>query len=139
MSQAISAIATSPDDSLIVVGGRDILKLVSSGPSGLKDLKNLRINRKKSLDLAVCDVKWHPTNAGVVATGSTSGAVLVFDVNKTKGGAASELSVKHDRTVNRVTWHPTQHWLLTCGQDGFARLWDARAQCSGSSFVAGYR
>ena len=111
-----------------------VLKTYSLGASGLQEVRNLRASKKKSLDLATNDVKWHPTLPATVASGSTSGAVLVWDVSKPKGVSSQERSFKHSRTVNRVAWHPLQEsWLLTGSQDGTCRLWDARCSPSASS------
>lgn len=113
-----------------------MLKTYSLSPSGFKEGKNLRASRKKGLDLATNDVKWHPFHGHVVASGSTSGAVLVWDVARPKGVAAGQekTAFKHSRTVNRITWHPLQEaWLLTGSQDGTCRLWDARCSPGSSS------
>ena len=124
----ITALATSPDDLLCVVAGRDLLKLYSLVRDGnaLLERKNLRAGRKKTLDLSTSDVRWHPTHSNIIATASTTGAVLLWDLSKPKGGAG-DAAFRHERTVNRITWHPSESsWLLSCSQDATVRLWDAR-------------
>lgn len=142
---AITALAVSPDDSLCVVGGRDLLKLYALARDGSAPLerKNLRAGRKKTLDLSTSDVRWHPTLSHVIATASTTGAVLLWDLTKPKGGGG-DASFRHERTVNRVSWHPSEAaWLLTCSQDATVRLWDARCAptdtAGGAVAVFGYR
>jgi WD40 repeat protein len=124
---AITAISASPDDRLVVVGGRDIFKTYAVTADGLREVRNLRAGKKRGLDLSASDVRWHPSLPALVASGSTSGAVLVWDVTKPKNAAGHEHTFRHARTVNRVAWHPcVEAWLLTGSQDGSAGLWDAR-------------
>jgi WD40 repeat protein len=160
---SLNAVSASPDDRLLLVGGRDVLKVYALGGGGgggggggsgsgggdgwaptLREVRNLRAARRKGLDLATVDVKWHPLLGHAAATGSTSGAVLVWDVSRPKGVSGLESTFRHARTVNRVAWHPVEpSWLLTGSQDGTARLWDARCApgggANGGVFAAGAR
>ena len=139
---ALTSISLSPNGELCCVGGRDVLKTFSTRePPLLAEKRNIRYSLKKGLDLSASDVRWHPTNAALIASGSTSGAVLVWDLTRPRGSEYVH-KFKHARTVNRVAWHgAADAWLLTGSQDGTARLWDARVPNAAAivSCVLGYR
>ena len=126
---ALTAINSSPDDSHCVVGGRDLLKIFAlnqEGGSALLEKKNLRAGRKKTLDLSTSDARWHPLLPNIIATASTTGAILLWDLLKPKGGGG-DAAFRHERTVNRISWHPSESsWLISCSQDSTVKLWDAR-------------
>jgi WD40 repeat protein len=143
---AITAVNSSPDDSLCVVGGRELLKIYALPRDAPPiERRNLRVGRRRALDLSTSDARWHPQLEHIIATGSTTGAVLVWDLNKLKGAGAGDLTFRHERSVNRVSWHPSeQSWLLTCSLDATVRLWDARCEPGaavggGASSVFSYR
>lgn len=56
---AINAISASPDGSLIIAAGRDVLKIVSISGDEFSIVKNLRSGRA-NLNFSSNDVKWHP-------------------------------------------------------------------------------
>ena len=73
------------------------------------------------------DVAFHPQRTDVIATGSTKGAVVVWNLEKTGKKAARAISTEHTRTVTRVDWHPTTPWMLASGSiDGTIKIWDIR-------------
>jgi WD40 repeat protein len=83
---------------------------------------------KKSPTYSGCDVHWHPNPAfgHLFATGSTSGVVMVWNL-QAKKHRVQEAAFTHPRAVNRVTWSMTDpHLLLTGCQDGIVRLFDIR-------------
>jgi hypothetical protein len=103
-----------------------VVDLVASAPA-LKESRNLRTNRRKTPDLVANDIRWHPVLPHVLATASTNGAVLVWDLHKVKTTVTLETVFRHGRTVNRLAWNPVHEpWLLSAGQDGVCRIWDAR-------------
>ena len=121
---ALTAVSASPDGRLAVVGSREGLTTYALTAEGLQEVRGLRGGRRRGLEFSTNDVRWHPS-AALLASGSTTGAVLVWDVSR--GVSAPLQAGRHSRTVNRVTWHPEQPpWLLTAGQDGTCCLWDVR-------------
>lgn len=135
VGSAITALAVSPDERFLAVGGRDILKTYVIGSDGsLSESRNLRSKQKKGLDMATSDLQWHPTVEHMLASGSTNGVVLTWDISRGRSQSAQDRTFRHTRSVNRVSWHPTQaSWLLTASQDGTVRLWDARCSPSDST------
>ena len=72
-------------------------------------------------------VAFHPQRPDIIATGSTKGAVVVWNLEKKGKKAARSLSTEHTRTVTRVDWHPTTPWMLASGSiDGTVKIWDTR-------------
>lgn len=152
---SIAAASVSPTGSHIAIGGRDILKVLSlssstvssssSSSSGsfsddislsLVEHRSLRSStgRKTKLDLVTSDVRWHPLLPRILATASTNGAILSWDLERTGfgGGQAPVTLFRHGRTVNRIAWSPVAPTLLlSAGQDGVCRLWDMR--CGGGT------
>lgn len=94
----------------------------------------MRTNRKKSPDLVANDVRWHPYLENVVSTASTNGTVIVWDLTRLRTGGQDAV-FRHGRTVNRLAWNNVNgSWLLSAGQDGVCRLWDARCQAGAVVF-----
>ena len=72
-------------------------------------------------------VAFHPQNNTVLATGSTKGAVVCWNLERKGKKAARVISAEHTRTVTRVDWHPTTPWVLASGSiDGTVKIWDTR-------------
>ena len=130
MGSAINAISRCPDRTLIIAGGRDILKLARVEAGGrLVVHENVRKGKGKNLNSAVQDLKWHPSEQHLIASAATNGAVVVWDLNRMNTSRAMMQFVltDHERTVNRVSWHPSDASLLLSGsQDSTVKLWDVR-------------
>ena len=114
---------------------------VSSSLS-LHEHRSLRSStgRKTKLDLVTSDVRWHPLLPRILATASTNGAILSWDLERPSfgSGQAPVTLFRHGRTVNRLAWSPVAPTLLiSAGQDGVCRLWDMR--CSGGAIEFPHR
>jgi WD40 repeat protein len=119
----LNAISASPGKELVVVSGREILKIYSTG-SDPQELLNLRGGKGNSSN----DVKWAPSSKNLIVSASTSGTLLVFDLNKSHDKLDRTIS-EHSRAVNRICFNPTETAvLLSASQDGTMRLWDLRTR-----------
>jgi WD40 repeat protein len=61
-----------------------------------------------------------------IATAATNGAVVIWNVLHRDGRTQKRerVIVEHTRTVNRLTWHPSNAFnLLSGSQDGTMKLW----------------
>lgn len=75
------------------------------------------------------DVAWHPdpSCANLIATGSTKGAVVCWNIERSGRSAVQLLSTEHNRTVTRICWHPKDPNILASASiDGTMRIWDTR-------------
>ncbi|KAI9148542.1 SEA (Seh1-associated) complex subunit [Blastocladiella emersonii ATCC 22665] len=69
-----------------------------------------------------------PASKSTIATAATNGAILVWDINKS-GNRLERIINEHSRTVNRITFHPTESQILiSASQDGSLKLWDLRTK-----------
>ncbi|KAG3153813.1 hypothetical protein PI124_g11074 [Phytophthora idaei] len=124
----LNALSTSPNNRLIAVGGRDVLKVVALEPSGFTEKRNLRVVGKPSLNFSTNDIRWHPQSDYLLATAATNGAVVIWNLERDGYKHVQERVLNgHRRAVNRICWH-TSDWnvLISGSQDGTVKLWDKR-------------
>ncbi|CAI5724905.1 unnamed protein product [Hyaloperonospora brassicae] len=124
----LNALSTSPNNRLIAVGGRDVLKIVALEASGFTEKRNLRVVGKPSLNFSTNDIRWHPHSAYLLATAATNGAVGIWNLERDGYKHVQERVLNgHRRAVNRICWHTTDWNVLISGsQDGTVKLWDKR-------------
>ncbi|KAI8898043.1 WD40-repeat-containing domain protein [Globomyces pollinis-pini] len=126
---SLTALCLSPNLDRIVVAGRDILKIFSTGPNP-QELLNLRAGVKISKVSSTNDVKWggHQSQNLIVSATST-GAIVIYDIEKSTYEKQDRVLSDHKRAVNRISIHPAeQSLLLTASQDGTMRIWDLRSK-----------
>ncbi|ETK77083.1 hypothetical protein L915_16607 [Phytophthora nicotianae] len=124
----LNALSTSPNNRLIAVGGRDVLKVVALEASGFTEKRNLRVVGKPSLNFSTNDIRWHPHSDYLLATAATNGAVVIWNLERDGYKHVQERVLNgHRRAVNRICWH-TSDWnvLISGSQDGTVKLWDKR-------------
>ncbi|OWZ16840.1 hypothetical protein PHMEG_0009308 [Phytophthora megakarya] len=124
----LNALSTSPNNRLIAVGGRDVLKVVALEASGFTEKRNLRVAGKPSLNFSTNDIRWHPQSDYLLATAATNGAVVIWNLEREGYKHVQERVLNgHRRAVNRICWHTTDWNVLISGsQDGTVKLWDKR-------------
>lgn len=72
----------------------------------------------------------------VLATAATNGAVVVWNLNKPTRSKQEHVFNDHRRTVNKVSFHPTEaFWLISGSQDGTMKCFDLRIKESTRNFV----
>lgn len=131
-----ASLSVSPNQKHVAVGGRDVFKVFNIDASDDSDdsstpvftlEKNVR-HKKSNLTYTTNDIQWHPSNVNWVATAATSGAVVVWDIFKTRANIQAHVLQEHGRTVSRVCWHPTEaQQLLSASLDGEVKLWDLKS------------
>lgn len=109
----------------VVVAGRDVLQTCTADESGTltEELNLLQHTRRHTTNHASNDVLWFPKRPSQLVSGSSSGAVLLWDTVKS-GNKLSRTLTGHQRAVNRMCFHPSEPRLLSCSQDCTAKLWD---------------
>lgn len=107
---ACNAISLSPRRDLCVVGGRDVLKIVSivdNASAFSQQFQNMRTGRS-NLTFSSIDVQWSPIVPSLLATAATNGKIVVWNVVRQQRAMTSSqdrILSDHTRTVNRVNWH----------------------------------
>ncbi|OQS04840.1 hypothetical protein THRCLA_02957 [Thraustotheca clavata] len=115
-----------PLNALIAVGGRDVLKIVALESNGFVEKRNLR-SSKANLNFSTNDIRWHPQSDYLLATASTNGYIVIWDIQRDSAKVHKRDFKAHDRAVNRICWHPTNtNILLSASQDGLVKCWDLR-------------
>ncbi|CCI43839.1 unnamed protein product [Albugo candida] len=125
----LNALAISPNNKLVAVGGRDVLRIMALEAMGFSEKRNLRAG-KSSLNFSTNDIRWHPQSNHLLATAATNGVVVIWNLQKDGYKHVQERVLNgHRRAVNRICWHPTDWNLLVSGsQDGTIKLWDKRGK-----------
>jgi WD40 repeat protein len=113
-----------------------ILSLDLNSPDRIFALsKNLR-GKSSNLNSSTNDVKWHPKVDNLVCTAAMNGAVVVWLIDNANSTRQDRIFNDHERTVNRVSWHPTEAALVLSGsQDGTMKLFDCRGKGCVASFL----
>ncbi|TMW66185.1 hypothetical protein Poli38472_003950 [Pythium oligandrum] len=125
----LNALTTSPNNKLIAVGGRDVLKVVALEPVGFTERRNLRVG-KSNLSFSTNDIRWHPQSDSLLATAATNGTVVIWNLQREGFKHVQERVLSgHRRAVNRICWHPIDGNILFSGsQDGSIKCWDKRGK-----------
>lgn len=71
---------------------------------------------------AVRDVRWSPTDGGMFATATDSGAIQLWDYRKVV--APLMRIAAHDKPCFSVDWHPDGKYLVSGGTDRQVKVWD---------------
>ncbi|XP_050714381.1 GATOR complex protein WDR24-like isoform X2 [Eriocheir sinensis] len=122
-----NALALSPDDTQVVIAGRHVFKIFALEEDGLIERANLRAGKHLNLNFSCNDVVWNPVEDTVLATASTNGAVVTWNLNKASRSKLDCVFNDHSRTVQKVSFHPSEAHLLISGSlDGFMKLFDLR-------------
>ena len=82
----------------------------------------------KALKMPVLDLAYDPTGT-FVASGSSDGTVMVFDVAK---GFCTHVFRGHEGVVSLVAFHPTpgRLHLFSCSADTTVRIWDMKTKAA---------
>ena len=126
-SGSISALAVDPDFRHVVVGGREVLTILSVAKDEILEEYNLREGNRVNLNHSCNDVKWgHGPTSGTIATASSNGSIITWNVD-TSARKVNRVISDHTRAVNRLDFNPGNgSWLLSASQDGSMKLWDLR-------------
>ncbi|KAI7907105.1 WD40-repeat-containing domain protein [Cokeromyces recurvatus] len=127
ISGAINALSISPDNTSVVVAGREILKVYNLQKTKIVESLNLRAGSHFNLNYSSNDVKWgNNATKTKIATAATNGAIILWDLNRI-GRKAERVITEHSRAVNRISFQPDNgNILLSASQDGTMKCWDFR-------------
>ncbi|KAI8607000.1 hypothetical protein BC830DRAFT_224615, partial [Chytriomyces sp. MP71] len=124
LSGPLSVLSASPDKGAVIVGGKDVLKVLTVRDTEIKDLVNLRAGVKNSLNFSLTDVKWANSFAPqMIASAYLNGDIVIWDLNRGSQKQANTIK-EHDQSVNRLSFHPNEPiLLLSASQDATIKLW----------------
>ncbi|EPS41814.1 hypothetical protein H072_4214 [Dactylellina haptotyla CBS 200.50] len=127
----IQSLSASPDQDLVVVAGREVLKILRVTLQGeITERLDLRAGNASNKIVANSDVKWGCNfSKDVIATANTNGNICVYDLNR--GGKLDRIMHEHQRSVHKIAFNPGNGKILISGsQDGMMKLWDLRQKKS---------
>lgn len=120
----VNSISVSPDNSLIICGGREILRILSL--SDLSESRNLRVGRS-NLNYSTQDLSWHPSDPDCILSAAKNSSIVLWNLKNSGTSTLDKLYKDHKTMVNRVKWHPSlPDIFISAAQDGFIRIWDRR-------------
>ena len=92
--------------------------------------ENLLLHTKKHVNLSCNDVQWNLQQPAQLATGSTSGTVLLWNLESKGNDRLARTLTGHSRAVNRVCYvpHDGSSRLLSGSQDCTVKQWDTRVR-----------
>lgn len=122
----INALSVNKCGNRVAVAGRNILKIFSLRDDTLTEECNLKCGKPAQV-LSCQDVVWHHNEEGLIASASTNGSVVVWNIDNSLKCKDEMIYNAHKRTVNKVAFHPTEIFLMISGsQDSTIKLFDLR-------------
>ncbi|GFN78137.1 WD repeat-containing protein 24-like [Plakobranchus ocellatus] len=138
---ALKALAVNKDYSQVIVAGLTVFKILHLKEDGFSENINLRSGKHRNINLnfSTADVAWHPSDENIIASASTNGSVVIWNLNMLGKSKQDKILTKHDRSATRVLYHDSEHnQLLSASQDGVVMIHDTRTENSCIKFgVAG--
>ncbi|KAK3886466.1 hypothetical protein Pcinc_009337 [Petrolisthes cinctipes] len=132
-----NALDLSPDNTQVVIAGRHVFKIFSLDENGLEEKANLRAGKHLNLNFSCNDVVWNPVEDSLLATASTNGAVVTWNLNKASRSKLDCVFNDHTRTVHKVSFHPGEgHLLISGSHDGYMKLFDLRRREASMTFTS---
>ncbi|XP_050427869.1 GATOR complex protein WDR24 [Adelges cooleyi] len=122
------SLALNKEHTHVVVAGRNVFKVFLIDQGGFKESVNLRCGKTSSVQSSSSmDVAWNPADDNILATATTGGAVVTWNLNRSSRNKQEHVFYDHRRTVNKVTFHCVEPNLLMSGsQDGTMKCFDLR-------------
>eukprot|EP00794_Sanderia_malayensis_P011054 gene11054-12220_t len=125
----VNTISTNKSFTQVVVGGRNVFKILDITDNGFNEKLNLRVGRI-NLNFSITDVMWHHLDDNIIATAAGNGAVALWDLSLASKSKQEYVFTDHKRTVNKICFHPTDDSILLSGsQDGTINCFDIRKKC----------
>ena len=114
------------DDDQVVVASSATFRIYHIEDDRFRERVNLRGSKAQNLNSSCNDVCWNKHDPHILATAASNGAVVLWNLARPK--KQEHVFSKHERAVNKVTFHPTEaNYLLSGSQDGSLTLFDCRS------------
>lgn len=133
----INTLALNRDCNKVVVTGRNVFKVCEIKDTGFVERDNIRTGKNSNLNFSCNDASWNPVDEQWLATAATNGAVVLWNIQKSIKLKQETVYNDHKRTVNKVTFHGSEHNMLLSGsQDGTMKYFDIRMKAAVMTFVS---
>ncbi|XP_067934537.1 GATOR2 complex protein WDR24-like [Watersipora subatra] len=122
----ITCLAANKDVSLVACAGRQVFKVYAIEEDKFTEKHNLRSTQKSGLNYVAVDIVWSPLHDNIIASASSNGSVVFWDINRPSKNKQEHLSHLHERSASRLSFHSQENLLLSGGKDGMCKLFDTR-------------
>ncbi|XP_033106164.1 GATOR complex protein WDR24-like [Anneissia japonica] len=126
--QGINALdlQASGDKNQVVIAGRNVFKIFKLEDHSFIEKLDLRVG-KINLNLSCTDVVWHPSQANILASCATNGAVVTWNLDHMRRSKQDKVFTDHSQTATKVCFHPKEPNILFSGSnDQTVRTFDLR-------------
>ncbi|KAI9362910.1 WD40-repeat-containing domain protein [Zopfochytrium polystomum] len=128
LNYPLGVISGSPDGKLAVVGGRDVLKVVSITKDQVKETINLRSGSKINLN-GLTDAKWGTAPCPQsIASAHQDGTIVLWDLDRGVNKQSYTINEHERGAINRICFHPTEEMFVSASHDGSLKVWDPRTK-----------
>uniref|UniRef100_A0A914V3P2 GATOR2 complex protein WDR24 n=1 Tax=Plectus sambesii TaxID=2011161 RepID=A0A914V3P2_9BILA len=125
LDEPAEALSVSPDHSMVVVAGRQIMKVYEILDGSFSEKYNLR-TRTMNLNYSASDVAWSPVQDNIIATTSTNGSVVIWNLEKSSN-KIEKVFIRHSRAATKVCFHNSDPNIVISGsKDAKINLYDLR-------------
>ena len=123
------------DDDQVVVASSAVFRIYDIEDDRFRERVNLRGSKSQNLNYSCNDVCWNKHDPHILATAATNGAVVLWNLARNSRSKQEHVFIEHQRTVNKVTFHPIEaNFLLSGSQDGTMKLFDTRTHEAATVF-----
>ncbi|KHN86444.1 WD repeat-containing protein 24 [Toxocara canis] len=138
LQEQVDALSSNRDNTrLVAAGSKGLMKIFSTENSTLSVVADLRPVRTRKLNLmySASHVAWSPVVDNLVATTSTNGAVVLWDVEK---GALERIYKAHNRSATKVCFHRIdRNTFISGAKDAIVAQYDLRSPTFAQKFISG--
>ncbi|XP_014208732.1 GATOR complex protein WDR24 [Copidosoma floridanum] len=132
-----NSLALNKDNSQVAVSGRNIFKIFQLQEEKFVETFSLRVGKTTNMNYSCNDVVWNQIEENILATASTNGVILIWDMNRGSRSKQKCMFSEHTRTVNKINFHATEpSWLISGSQDGTIKCFDFRSKDPATTFVS---
>lgn len=138
LQEQVDALSANRDHTrLVAAGSKGLMKIFSTANATLSLVADVRAVRTRKLNLmySASHVAWSPVVDNLVATTSTNGAVVLWDVEK---GALEQIYKAHNRSATKVCFHRTdRNTFISGAKDAVVAQYDLRSPTFVQKFISG--
>eukprot|EP00347_Sterkiella_histriomuscorum_P009013 403342863 len=128
LREQVRCIQVAPNRKSFIVGGRNLLKLISvDDEMKMKIEKNMHLN-KRNLDTGAQYIAWNKKNESLVLTCSANNGIALWNIES--GQNLIKLYKEHTKAV-KLSWDPfNANQFISGSQDTLIKLWDTSIEKS---------